>query len=206
MHAVMVAPDQRGLMSKAAAVLALNSLRVHSASVNVHEGVAIAEFVVSPLFGSPPDAGPAAPAVRRCAERRRRRPRHAREAGQRRRQLGDGAGRRDSGGGAADAFDRPAPHPVARYRRARPACRRSPRDGPGRVARHCWPGRWSVREQTSPGRRSIRSDRRRPTCSVWQCRLSRTGTTNRARAASRSTCWRCWVPPRTRWCDEPVGD
>ncbi len=56
LHAVMVAPDERGLVSKAAAVLALNSLRVHSASVNVHEGVAITEFVVSPLFGSPPAA------------------------------------------------------------------------------------------------------------------------------------------------------
>jgi [protein-PII] uridylyltransferase len=55
-HVVMVAPDERGLVSKAAAVLALNSLRVHSASVNVHEDVAIAEFVVSPLFGSPPAA------------------------------------------------------------------------------------------------------------------------------------------------------
>ncbi|QLL09166.1 [protein-PII] uridylyltransferase [Mycobacterium vicinigordonae] len=55
-HAVMVAPDERGLVSRAAAVLALNSLRVHSASVNVHEGVAITEFVVSPLFGSPPAA------------------------------------------------------------------------------------------------------------------------------------------------------
>ncbi|KAA8964278.1 [protein-PII] uridylyltransferase [Mycobacterium sp.] len=55
-HAVMIAPDQRGLLSKAAAVLALNSLRVHSASVNVHQGVAINEFVVSPHFGSaPPD-------------------------------------------------------------------------------------------------------------------------------------------------------
>jgi len=56
LHAVMVAPEERGLLSKAAAVLALNSLRVHSASVNIHEGVAIAEFVVSPLFGSPPAA------------------------------------------------------------------------------------------------------------------------------------------------------
>jgi [protein-PII] uridylyltransferase len=56
MHAVMVAPDARGFVSKAAAVLALNSLRVHSASLNIHEGVAIAEFVVSPLFGSPPAA------------------------------------------------------------------------------------------------------------------------------------------------------
>src|SRR6202008_2213896 len=52
-HVVMVAPDQRGLMSKAAAVLALNSLGVHSATVNSHEGVAITEFVVSPHFGSP---------------------------------------------------------------------------------------------------------------------------------------------------------
>ncbi|WP_186242411.1 [protein-PII] uridylyltransferase [Mycobacterium simulans] len=53
-HAVMVAPNERGLVSKAAAVLALNSLRVHSATVNIHDGVAITEFVVSPLFGSPP--------------------------------------------------------------------------------------------------------------------------------------------------------
>ncbi len=53
----MVAPDERGLVSKAAAVLAMNSLRIYSATVNIHEGVAIAEFVVSPLFGSPPEAG-----------------------------------------------------------------------------------------------------------------------------------------------------
>ncbi len=56
-HAVMIAPDQRGLLSKSAGVLALNSLRVHSASVNIHEGSAINEFVVSPHFGSPPAAG-----------------------------------------------------------------------------------------------------------------------------------------------------
>jgi [protein-PII] uridylyltransferase len=56
-HAVVIAPDQRGLLSKAAGVLALNSLRVHSASVNIHEGSAISEFVVSPHFGSPPTAG-----------------------------------------------------------------------------------------------------------------------------------------------------
>ncbi|WP_081665594.1 [protein-PII] uridylyltransferase [Mycobacterium sp. UM_CSW] len=54
---VMIAPDQRGLVSNAAAVLALNSLRIHSASVNTHEGAAIIEFVVSPLFGSPPEVG-----------------------------------------------------------------------------------------------------------------------------------------------------
>ena len=52
----MVAPDRRGLLSKAAGVLALNSLRVHSASVNSHEGSAINTFVVSPHFGSPPGA------------------------------------------------------------------------------------------------------------------------------------------------------
>ena len=54
---VMVAPDQRGSLSKAAAVLAVNSLRIHSATVNTRDGVAITEFVAAPLFGSPPDAG-----------------------------------------------------------------------------------------------------------------------------------------------------
>lgn len=57
LQVVMVAPDQRGFVSKAAAVLALNSLRIHSATANSHEGVAITEFVASPLFGSPPEAG-----------------------------------------------------------------------------------------------------------------------------------------------------
>lgn len=56
----MIAPDRRGLLSKAAAVLALNSLSVHSASVNsaVQEDQvsAINTFVVSPHFGSPPTA------------------------------------------------------------------------------------------------------------------------------------------------------
>jgi [protein-PII] uridylyltransferase len=52
----MIAPDSRGLLSKAAGVLALNSLRVHSASVNSHEGSAINTFAVSPHFGSPPAA------------------------------------------------------------------------------------------------------------------------------------------------------
>jgi [protein-PII] uridylyltransferase len=57
LRAVMGARDQRGLVSKAAAVLALNSLRIHSATVNTHEGVAATEFVVSPLFGAPPETG-----------------------------------------------------------------------------------------------------------------------------------------------------
>ncbi|BBZ17451.1 [protein-PII] uridylyltransferase [Mycolicibacterium gadium] len=52
----MIAPDRRGLLSKAAGVLALNSLRVHSASVNGHAGSAINTFVVSPHFGAPPAA------------------------------------------------------------------------------------------------------------------------------------------------------
>ena len=52
----MVAPDRRGFLSRAAGVLALNSLRVHSASVNSHEGSAINTFVVSPHFGAPPAA------------------------------------------------------------------------------------------------------------------------------------------------------
>ncbi|MDZ4233150.1 MAG: HD domain-containing protein, partial [Dietzia sp.] len=52
----MVVPDRRGLLSKAAGVLALNSLRVHSASVNSHGGSAINTFVVSPHFGTPPAA------------------------------------------------------------------------------------------------------------------------------------------------------
>ena len=55
-NVTLVAPDRRGLLSKAAGVLALNSLRVHSASVNGHEGSAINRFVVSPHFGSPPAA------------------------------------------------------------------------------------------------------------------------------------------------------
>ena len=52
----MIAPDRRGALSKAAGVLALNSLRVHSASVNSQHGSAINTFVVSPHFGQPPAA------------------------------------------------------------------------------------------------------------------------------------------------------
>lgn len=56
----MIAPDRRGLLSKAAGVLALNSLRVHSAAVNsarsAHGLCAINTFVVSPHFGEPPAA------------------------------------------------------------------------------------------------------------------------------------------------------
>jgi [protein-PII] uridylyltransferase len=55
-NVTMIAPDRRGLLSKAAGVLALNSLRVHSASVNSRSGSAINTFVVSPHFGTPPAA------------------------------------------------------------------------------------------------------------------------------------------------------
>ena len=55
-NVTMIAPDRRGLLSKAAGVLALNSLRVHSAAVGSHDGSAINTFVVSPHFGSPPAA------------------------------------------------------------------------------------------------------------------------------------------------------
>jgi [protein-PII] uridylyltransferase len=57
----MIAPDRRGLLSKAAGVLALNALSVHSAAVNsavLDSGVnvAINTFEVSPHFGSPASA------------------------------------------------------------------------------------------------------------------------------------------------------
>ena len=55
-NVTMIAPDRRGLLSKAAGVLALNSLRVHSASVNSHDGLAVNTFAVSPHFGTPPAA------------------------------------------------------------------------------------------------------------------------------------------------------
>jgi [protein-PII] uridylyltransferase len=55
-NVTMIAPDRRGVLSKAAGVLALNSLRVHSASVNSYEGLAINTFAVSPHFGTPPAA------------------------------------------------------------------------------------------------------------------------------------------------------
>ncbi len=162
---VMVAPDQRGFVSKAAAVLALNSLRIHSASVNTHEGVAITEFVVSPLFGSPPEAGLL-------------------------RQLFTNAlnndvdvlgtlEKRDSDAVGA-ATERPGEIrvavPVTRSTAPPASCGSTPprptplssKSAPriDWACWHFWPGRWSVREQMLPGRRSIRSGRRPRTCSV----------------------------------------
>ncbi|MCE5288939.1 MAG: [protein-PII] uridylyltransferase [Nocardiaceae bacterium] len=51
----IIAPDRPGLLSDAAGVLALNSLRVLGASVGGSQGSAINTFAVSPRFGAPPD-------------------------------------------------------------------------------------------------------------------------------------------------------
>ncbi|WP_127782715.1 [protein-PII] uridylyltransferase [Rhodococcus sp. X156] len=51
----VVAPDAHNVLAAAAGVLALHSLRVHSASVREHAGAAVDTFMVSPRFGSPPD-------------------------------------------------------------------------------------------------------------------------------------------------------
>jgi [protein-PII] uridylyltransferase len=51
----VVAPDRPGLLSRAAGVLALNSLEVHAAVLRSHAGVAVDVFSVSPRFGSLPD-------------------------------------------------------------------------------------------------------------------------------------------------------
>jgi [protein-PII] uridylyltransferase len=53
----LVAPDRPGLLSRAAGVLALHSLKVHAAELRSHSGVAVDVFSVSPRFGSLPDAG-----------------------------------------------------------------------------------------------------------------------------------------------------
>ncbi len=53
----IVAPDTSGLLSEAAGVLALHSLRVLSASLGAEGDSAIDTFVVSPKFGDPPDVG-----------------------------------------------------------------------------------------------------------------------------------------------------
>ncbi|CAM3775553.1 [protein-PII] uridylyltransferase [Kibdelosporangium persicum] len=48
------APDRPGLLSRAAGVLALNSLEVHAASVDSYAGIAVDVFTASPRFGSLP--------------------------------------------------------------------------------------------------------------------------------------------------------
>ncbi|RZS34658.1 UTP--GlnB (protein PII) uridylyltransferase GlnD [Herbihabitans rhizosphaerae] len=51
-----MAIDRPGLLSRAAGVLALNSLEVHAATVWTHGSVGVQQFHVSPRFGSLPDA------------------------------------------------------------------------------------------------------------------------------------------------------
>ncbi|MFI9510008.1 [protein-PII] uridylyltransferase [Nocardia sp. NPDC052566] len=53
----VIAPDTPGLLSDAAGVLALHSLRVLSAALGSEGESAINTFVVSPKFGDPPDPG-----------------------------------------------------------------------------------------------------------------------------------------------------
>jgi [protein-PII] uridylyltransferase len=53
----VTAPDRLGLLSNAAGVLALASLRVLSASVGSAGGSAVNRFVVAPKFGAPPPPG-----------------------------------------------------------------------------------------------------------------------------------------------------
>ncbi|QIS14612.1 [protein-PII] uridylyltransferase [Nocardia arthritidis] len=53
----VIAPDTPGLLSEAAGVLALHSLRVLSAALGSEGDSAINTFVVSPKFGDPPDPG-----------------------------------------------------------------------------------------------------------------------------------------------------
>ncbi|GLZ43012.1 [protein-PII] uridylyltransferase [Actinokineospora sp. NBRC 105648] len=47
--------DLPGVLSRAAGVLALNSLEVHAATVAIHTGVAVGVFQVTPRFGAMPD-------------------------------------------------------------------------------------------------------------------------------------------------------
>jgi [protein-PII] uridylyltransferase len=54
--AVLIAvPDRAGSLAAAAGLLALHSLEVHAAELNVAEGVAVFSFTVSPRFGGLPD-------------------------------------------------------------------------------------------------------------------------------------------------------
>jgi [protein-PII] uridylyltransferase len=52
---IVAAPDQLGVLSRTAGVLALHSLDVRSASIRTHAGMAVNAFVVEPRFGTMPD-------------------------------------------------------------------------------------------------------------------------------------------------------
>ncbi len=62
------APDERGLFSRLAGVLALNQLDVRAAKVNVVDGRATAVFAVRPRFGRAPQPAILADAVRAALE------------------------------------------------------------------------------------------------------------------------------------------
>ncbi|GAA3009741.1 [protein-PII] uridylyltransferase [Actinokineospora diospyrosa] len=51
----LATPDRPGVLSRAAGVLALNSLEVHAATVATHATTAVGVFAVTPRFGSLPD-------------------------------------------------------------------------------------------------------------------------------------------------------
>jgi len=53
---IVAAPDARGVLSRAAGVLALHSLDVRAASIRTHAGMAVNAFVVEPRFGELPEA------------------------------------------------------------------------------------------------------------------------------------------------------
>ena len=55
--ATVMAPDTPGLLSEAAGVLALHSLRVGAASLVSQGGSTINRFIVAPKFGDPPETG-----------------------------------------------------------------------------------------------------------------------------------------------------
>jgi len=57
MVVTVIAPDGPGVLARAAGVLALHSLQVHSASVRAVAGAVVDSFTVSPRFGQPPEVG-----------------------------------------------------------------------------------------------------------------------------------------------------
>ncbi len=52
---VVAAPNERGVLSMTAAVLALHSLDIRAARIGTHAGMAVNSFIVEPRFGSFPD-------------------------------------------------------------------------------------------------------------------------------------------------------
>ena len=137
-NVTMIAPDRRGLLSKAAGVLALNSLRVHSASVNGHDGVGDQHVRRVTAFRLAARRRAAAPAVHPGAGRRARRASASlnerdRDAAQPRHH----PGRRDPRRGADQPRPGAAADPVVRRapRRVSSSCRSAAPTAPA-----CWRG------------------------------------------------------------------